>query len=238
MHHHSLVARLPLLTRARNGDAVACGLIRERAHRCEVTRLLWCGSVIQPRPAALPVVPPLSQRAFLSAAALLRAPLLRFYFRAAIAFFASASMSSALSFGNGRLSPRRLSTFAPLTTTSKQPTRGRFAPLVFTSVRSSSWLVRTVTPGTAALTAFSRTAARVLKAPHVLHASIVTSKPPLPDDAEALAALAGDLPSTAVFALALAVDPLVFLGMLEQNSTAVFAHRSVSKEKPPSMLSL
>ena len=74
------------------------------------------------------------------------------------------------------------------------------------------------------MTAFSRTAARVLKAPHVLHASIVTSKPPLPDDAEALAALAGDLPSTAVFALALAVDPLVFLGMLERSMLLAYSY--------------
>ena len=68
--------------------------------------------------------------------------------------------------------------------TSKQPVRGFRAPRLLTSVRNESSLIRTVAPLTAALTAFSILAARLLNAPQVLHASIVTT---LPDDL-----LAGD----------------------------------------------
>lgn len=79
----------------------------------------------------------------------------------------TASMSKALSLVNGRGMSVRLSTTAPSTRISKQPLRGFSA------------LIEILAPGTAALTSASTLAARLLKAPQDLQASIST---PAPDD--------------------------------------------------------
>ena len=86
------------------------------------------------------------------------------YFIAARTSFATSSMSSALSAGNGRFMSSSSSTVLPPTVTTKAPLRG-FS--LFTS---------TVTPGKA----FASRFARVLNAPQLLQASTSTTAPEEP----------------------------------------------------------
>ena len=102
------------------------------------------------------------------------------YFIAARTSFATSSMSSAFSAGNGRFMSSSSSTVLPPTVTTNAPLRG------------FSLLTSTVTPGKALASRF----ARVLNAPQLLQASTSTTAPPLDLVALALAAdgfLAGAL---------------------------------------------
>ena len=83
------------------------------------------------------------------------------YFIAARTSFATSSMSSALSAGNGRFMSSSSSTVLPPTVTTKAPLRGL------------SLLTSTVTPGKALASRF----ARVLNAPQLLQASTDTTEP-------------------------------------------------------------
>jgi hypothetical protein len=83
--------------------------------------------------------------------------------------------SRAFSAGKGLFSPTSDRTGSDLTVISKQPTRGFFAPFVFTSVRNESSLIKTRAEGAAAVSSFAIPAARVLNAPQLLHASMVIS---------------------------------------------------------------
>ena len=115
------------------------------------------------------------------------------YFIAARTSFATSSMSSAFSAGNGRFMSSSSSTVLPPTVTTKAPLRG-FS--LFTS---------TVTPGKALASRF----ALVLNAPQLLQASTSTTAPPL-DDLVALA-LAAD--GFLAGALALAFFAITLLSM-------------------------
>ena len=95
------------------------------------------------------------------------------YFIAARTSFATSSMSSAFSAGNGRFMSRSSSTVFPPTVTTKAPLRG------------FSLLTSTVTPGKA----FASRFALVLNAPQLLQASTSTTAPPL-DDLEVALGLA------------------------------------------------
>ena len=86
------------------------------------------------------------------------------YFIAARTSFATSSMSSALSAGNGRFMSSSSSTVLPPTVTTKAPLRG------------FSLLTSTVTPGSALASRF----ARVLNAPQLLQASTSTTAPEEP----------------------------------------------------------
>ena len=86
------------------------------------------------------------------------------YFIAARTSFATSSMSSALSAGNGRFMSSSSSTVLPPTVTTKAPLRG------------FSLLTSTVTPGKA----FASRFARVLNAPQLLQASTSTTAPEEP----------------------------------------------------------
>ena len=83
------------------------------------------------------------------------------YFIAARTSFATSSMSSAFSAGNGRFMSSSSSTVLPPTVTTKAPLRGL------------SLLTSTVTPGKALASRF----ARVLNAPQLLQASTDTTEP-------------------------------------------------------------
>ena len=86
------------------------------------------------------------------------------YFIAARTSFATSSMSSAFSAGNGRFMSRSSSTVFPPTVTTKAPLRG------------FSLLTSTVTPGKALASRF----ALVLNAPQLLQASTSTTAPEEP----------------------------------------------------------
>ena len=86
------------------------------------------------------------------------------YFIAARTSFATSSMSSAFSAGNGRFMSSSSSTVFPPTLTTKAPLRGL------------SLLTSTVTPGRALASRF----ARVLNAPQLLQSSTSTTEPEEP----------------------------------------------------------
>jgi hypothetical protein len=125
-------------------------------------------------------------------------------------------MSRDLSLVNGRGISVRLTTTAPLARTSKQPLRGFSA------------LIETVAPGAAALTSVSTLAARLMKTPQDLQASISTIPAPADDaTADGGAAFADGLAAAfgAAFALAAGFLTMDFFGAIVGGGDQVAGKR-------------
>ena len=130
------------------------------------------------------------------------------YFIAARTSFATSSMSSAFSAGNGRFMSRSSSTVLPPTVTTNAPFLG-FS--LFTS---------TVTPGRALASRF----ARVLNAPQLLQASTSTTEPEEP----ALGFLAFEADGFLAGALALVFFAITLLSMRFARVPAAFESRWIN----------